>query len=121
MRIQYDIAYGSFFLVGAGVLAMTLGGLLRIPVSEGALAFVGIWFAVLGVVALLIGVGYAIFLWRHFPLRLLLLFSLLFVGTLLFEDAVSSTLVNTVSLLYGLASSILSVRWFFVLRRRGLD
>ena len=118
MRIQYDIAYGSFFLVGVGVLGITLGSLLRIRLSEGALAFLGIGFAVLGVVALLVGVGYSLVLWRHFPLRLLLLCSLLFVGTLLFEDAASSTFVDTVSLLYGLACSMLSVRWFFIIRRR---
>src|SRR2546430_6357359 len=77
-----------------------------------------IWFAVLGVVALLVGVGYSFVLWRHFPLRLLLLCSLLFVGTLLFEDAATPTFVDTVSLLYGLACSMLSVRWFFIIRRR---
>ena len=118
MRIQYDIAYGSYFLVGVGVLGITLGSLLRIRLSEGALAFLGIWFAVLGVVALLVGVGYSFVLWRHSPLRLLLLCSLLFVGTQLFEDAASSTFVDTVSLLYSLACSMLSVRWFFIIRPR---
>src|SRR5437016_12626782 len=97
MRIQYDIAYGSFFLVGVGVLGITLGSLLRIRLSEGALAFLGSGFAVLGVVSLLVGVGYSFVLWRHFPLRLLLLCSLLFVGTVLFEDAAPRTFAVTAS------------------------
>jgi len=121
MRSQYDIAYGSFLLVGAGVLALTLGGLLRIRVSEGVLAFVGIWFAVLSAVALLTGFSYSLILWRHLPLRVLSLSSLLLVGTVMFEDAISSALVNTVSVLYGLVTIALSMRWFLDLRRHGFD
>lgn len=121
MRSQYDIAYGSFFLVGAGVLAVTVGGLLHIRVSEGALAFVGIWFGVVSIVALLTGFGYSLILWRHVPLPLLSLCSLLLVGTLMFEDAVSSALVNTVSVLYGVVTCALGLRWFFALRRHFHD
>lgn len=141
-RRHYDSAYGCFFLVGAVLLAVALVGILRITLSEGTLALV-----VLGLVLLTFGalptlLGSSIrerqqgtgtdvrILWQHGPLRLLSLLSLLLVGTVLvglLQDEGSRSfaridaIFNTVSVVYGLLTSTLTIRWFVSARRRALD
>ncbi len=82
-----------------------MGFLIFIPLSIAALA------------AMLAGIGYTISLYRHAPLVVLSLFSILLLAEVVTEYG-STKFYNIVPIVYGLSTGVFSCTWLLVFRKR---
>ena len=86
-RQKYDIAYGCFLF--CGVVALSISCLSFIPMDTGIAGGLGflvvIPLSMASLVAMVIGIGYTIRLYHHWPLVALSLLSVLFVAELVAE------------------------------------
>jgi len=118
-RTQYDLAYGCFLLCGAS--ALIIGVMSAIPMDTGAAGVLGflvaIPLALASIVALVAGVVLSFVLWRHWPLPLLAVMTVLLVAELVLE-AGPVAIYNAVPFLYGIGTLIICGIWFSVLRGR---
>ncbi len=117
---QYDLAYGCF--VFCGLVALLIGIFTFMPFGFGSAGGFGylllIPLTAMSLGAMLLGLVFALRLYRHWPLALLALASLLFVAEIVTEFG-SVFLFNIAPLIYGVLACGLGGNWFFALRKRG--
>ena len=108
-RVQYDIAYACFLVLGLGFVVIV--GIFTFILENEMLAFFAfLWFIPIALPTLVIGVGFSIRLWRHAPLPILSALAFIFITVALNTD--------TALLWYGIIATVTSLWWFVVLRRR---
>ncbi len=114
-RVQYDIAYACFLLIGLAVLVM---GISTLGHEREMYAFVvGIPLMALSGVASVVGVGFSLWLWRHAPLPILSALTAFFIVGL-WTETPSADFVNAVAWVYGIILIVIPLWWFLILRRR---
>lgn len=123
-RTRYDIAYACFLLIGLAVLL----GATSIYIDLSTVLFP---LSYLSWIAVVVGVGFSIRLWRHAPLPILAALTVLFVlvGFFVGIDELMAMdpeqqefwfiFITAVHWVYGITASVVALWWFFILRRRG--
>ena len=118
-RWQYDLAYGCFTF--CGLVALLIGLFTFLPIgfdSAGGFGYLLlIPLTAMSFGAMLLGLIMAARLFRHRPLALLALVSLLFVAEIVTEFG-PVLLFNLAPLIYGLVACGFGGAWFFALRKR---
>lgn len=118
-RWQFDLAYGCFTF--CGLVALLIGLFTFMPFGFGAAGGFGylllIPLTAMSLGAMLLGLIMAARLFRHRPLVVLALVSLLFVAEIVTEFG-SVLLFNLAPLIYGLVACGFGGAWFFALRKR---
>jgi len=116
---KFDVAYGCFLF--CGVAALLISSLSFITIDTGTAGVLGFLVAIplsmVSLVAMLVGIGYTIRPYHHWPLVALSLFSLLFLAEVITEYG-SAEFYNAVPILYGLSACGFSFAWFLFLRKR---
>jgi hypothetical protein len=116
---KYDLAYGCFLLCGAS--ALIVGVMSVSPMGTGAAGVLGflvaIPLALASIAALVVGVVLSFVLWRHWPLPLLSVMTVLFLAELVLE-AGPVAIYNAVPFLYGIGTLVICGIWFSVVRGR---
>lgn len=116
---QYDLAYGCFTF--CGFVALLIGLFTFLPFGFGAAGGFGylllIPLTAMSFGAILVGIGFAIRLYRHWPLALLALLSLLLIAEVITEFG-SVLWFNLAPLLYGAVACGFGVAWLCYFRRR---
>ena len=114
--VKYDVAYGCFLFCGLVSLLFMIGSF--VPMSNGVAAMLGIGVGVplmiISIVAMIVGIGFTIFLRHHKPLVILSLLTV-FVAFVIATQFVPAVLVLVP---YAVLTIGLSCRWFFFLRKR---
>ena len=106
---SFDIAYGCFLFCGLFTGAFPISGLISEEVSFYYFWYVSIPLGPLFIGGMLVGIGYSIRLWRHFPLPFLSLVSLV-------SFAVMDS--EIVGWAYPSIATALPAWWFIIGRRR---
>jgi len=116
-RVQYDIAYACFLLIGLSVLGIAILAISH--EGERLLPFIAIiiLLMVLSGVAFVVGVGLSLWLWRHAPLPILSVLTAFLIVGLLTEEY-STECVNAVWWVFGIIAIVIPLWWFSILRRR---
>ena len=131
---KYDVAYGCFLF--CGVVVLFLNSLYYVfAIDEETAIYLAVVVAIpltmvsLGV--MVVGIGFSIWLYHHWPLVVLSLLSVLFIaevfteyGPVLFIADIfmftgyGPALYDAAPILYGLSACGFSLRWFLFLRKR---
>ncbi len=118
-RWQYDVAYGCFAF--CGLVALLIGLFTFLPFGFGAAGGFGylllIPLTAMSLGAMLLGLIFAARLFRHWPLALLALVSLLFIAEIVTEFG-PVLLFNLAPLAYGLVTCAFGIAWFLFRRKR---
>lgn len=116
---QYDLAYGCFTF--CGLVALLIGLFTFLPFGFGSAGGFGylllIPLTAMSLGAMLLGLIFALRLYRHWPLALLALASLLLIAEIVTEFG-PVLLFNLAPLVYGLVACGFGGAWFFALRKR---
>lgn len=116
---KYDLAYGCFLF--CGLVVLFLGILSFIPMDDGIAGGLGflvfIPLSMASLVAMVVGIGFSIRFYHHWPLVVLSLLSVLFIAEVVTEYG-PAMLYNAVPILYGISACGFSLAWFLVLRKR---
>ncbi len=122
-RTHYDIAYACFLLSGLAVLLGAMSVYINFYTVLFPLSYLS-WIAVV------VGAGFSIRLWRHVPLPILAGLTVLFflVGLFLSLDKLMAmdpeqqelwfTFITAVHWVYGITATVVALWWFFIRRRR---
>ncbi len=124
-RVHYDIAYACFLLYGLTAVLNAISAF--VPIDHFAVLLP---LSYLSWVALIVGVGFSIWLWRHVPLPILAALTVLFVlgGFFLGIDELMTMdpkqqafwfkFITAVQWAYGITATVIPLWWFLILRRR---
>ena len=114
-RVQYDIAYACFLVLGLGFVVFIVG-ILQSNLEPYNTAVLAISFMPIALLTLVIGVGFSIRLWRHAPLPILSALAFITVAFLTVEHCDKP--VATALLSYGIIAIVTSLGWFLIFRWR---
>ena len=117
---NYDVAYGSFLF--CGLVALLTSVLSYIPMDSGTAGGIGflvlIPLALASLGAMAVGIVQAIRYYRHWPLIILSVLTLLFLAEIVTEYG-SVKFYNMAPIIYGLCVCAICFAWFGFLRKRG--
>jgi len=110
---NYDIAYACFAFCGG--VALFIGILSFVPMGTGAAGGIGILImvplSIASIGAMIAGFVYTVILFKHWPLVVLSLLTLLFVAEVVTEFG-PVIFYNLVPVIYGIITSIFGFLWF---------
>jgi hypothetical protein len=115
--IAHDAAYICFLFWAVPVTVLGVFLALYGGSPQAAIIIVLIPFLLASFVTMLVGIVLSIFLWKHWPLIIIAVSSVL-LARVYFKDIDSYTFQATVSLVYGIGVTAMSGLWFLFLRRR---
>ena len=117
-RLHYDLAYCCFLFLAVGMLAYTavMASFTKYQLANGAGAIVLVFLPCFGLAAvvLLVGIVLSICLWKHWPLAIIAVSSILGAANIF----TVTPFHTAVRYFCGLGVVAISCLWFFVLRSR---
>ncbi len=118
---RYDIAYSSFLFSGAVMLLSPISTL--VPLGSEYVAAFAFWIAAflafLTIVAWLVGIVFTVIIFRHWPLIVLSLLTILFTITLAYYGLDNALFYHLAPAIYGIVTVSFSLMWFLK-HRNGL-
>lgn len=119
--LKHDVAYGCFLVWALTVLgaASVMGSFTEDDLAQGAGAIVLVFlpFIAAALLAMLVGMVLSIRLWRHWPLPVISVCTVLVVA-IYFPEFGSSGFQKSVPIAYGVGVAAMCGYWFLHLRRR---
>ena len=116
-RVQYDIAYACFLLIGLSVVVIEISTLSHKREMYAFLIVIPL--TNLSGVAFVVGAGFSLWLWRHAPLPILSVLALLIIVAFIAGDSDEFwESFETALLWYGIIATIIPLWWFLFFRWR---